>query len=83
MLLLNVRRLNQNFESLEKLLTTIKFEFKVICLTETWCTDDPRNEILESNNESNNDIESFVIEIINKKAKMLSLVHSVENQPVF
>ena len=34
------------FESLKELLTTIKFEFKVICLTETWCTDDPRNEIL-------------------------------------
>ena len=46
MLHLNVRSLNQNFESLKKLLTTIKFEFKIICLTETWCTDDPRNETL-------------------------------------
>ena len=43
---LNVRSLNQDFESLKKLLTTIKFEFKVICHTETWCTDDPRNETL-------------------------------------
>ena len=43
---LNVRSLSQNFESLKELLTTIKFEFKVICLTETWCTDDPRNETL-------------------------------------
>ena len=44
MLHLNVRSLNQNFESLKELLTTIKFEFKVICFTETWRTDDPRNE---------------------------------------
>ena len=43
---LNVRNLNQNFESLKKLLNTIKFELKVICLTETWCTDDPINETL-------------------------------------
>ena len=43
---LNVRSLNKNFESLKELLTTTKFEFKVICITETWCTDDPRNETL-------------------------------------
>ena len=43
---LNVRSLNKNFESLKELLTTIKFEFKVMCLTETRCTDDPRNETL-------------------------------------
>ena len=43
---LNVSSVNKNFESLNELLTTIKFEFKVICLTETWCTDDPRNETL-------------------------------------
>ena len=43
---LNVRSLNQNVESLKELLTTIKFEFKIICLTETWCTDDSRNETL-------------------------------------
>ena len=43
---LNAGSLSHYFESLKELLTTIKFEFKVICLTETWCTDDPRNEIL-------------------------------------
>ena len=98
---LNVRSLNQNFESLKELLTTIKFEFKVICLTEAWCKDDSRNETLfnlenytainqvrkhgkgggicvfihnsltfklRSDLGSNsNDIESIVIEIINKK----------------
>ena len=40
------KKLNQNLKSLKELLTTVKFEFKVICLTETWCTDDPRNETL-------------------------------------
>ena len=48
MLHLNVRSPNQNFESIKELLTTIKFEFKVICLTGTWCTDNPRNETLFS-----------------------------------
>ena len=43
---LNVRSLNKNFKSLKELLTSIKFGFKVICLTKTWCTDDPRNETL-------------------------------------
>ena len=43
---LNVRSLTKNFESLKELLTTIKFEFKVICLTKTLCPDDPRNEAL-------------------------------------
>ena len=47
---LNVRSLNQNFESLKELLTTIIFEFKVICLTETSCTDDPRNETFNLEN---------------------------------
>ena len=46
MLHLNVRSLSQNFKSQKELLITIKFEFKVICLTETWYTDDPRNETL-------------------------------------
>ena len=40
---LNVRSLNQNFESLKKLQTTIKFNYKAIFFTEIWCTDDPRN----------------------------------------
>ena len=43
---LNTRSLNENFESLKELLTTIKFEFNVICFAETGCTDDPRNETL-------------------------------------
>ena len=30
---LNVRSFHQNFDSLKELLTTIRFEFKVICLT--------------------------------------------------
>ena len=42
---LNVRSLNQNFECLKELLTTIKFKFKEVCLPETWRTDDPRNEM--------------------------------------
>ena len=45
---MNVRSLNQKFEFPKELLTSIKFEFKVICLTETWCTDNPRNETLFS-----------------------------------
>ena len=32
--------------SFKELLITIKFEFKEICLTETWCTDDPTNKTL-------------------------------------
>ena len=38
---LNVRSLNQNFESLKELQTTNKFDFKSICLTEIWCKGDP------------------------------------------
>ena len=44
MLHVNVRSLNQNFESLKKLQTTIKFDYKAIFFTEIWCTDDPRNQ---------------------------------------
>ena len=40
---LNAKSFNQNFKSLKELLTTIKFGFKAICLTEIWCTDDPGN----------------------------------------
>ena len=43
---MNVRSLNQNFESLKELQTTNKFDFKAICLTEIWCTDDPNNQYL-------------------------------------
>ena len=113
---MKVKSLNQNFESLKDFLATIKFEFKVIYLTETWGTDDPRNKTLfnlenyTSINQvrkldrgggicvfihhslmfklrsdlgtNSNDIESLVIEIINKKTKMLSLTHSIDNQLV-
>ena len=39
MLHLNIRSLQKNFDSLFNLLMTLKFEFKVICITETWCSD--------------------------------------------
>ena len=111
---LNVRSLNKNFESLKELLTTIKFEFKVICLRETWGTDDPRNETLfnlENYTSINqvrkhgrggdicvfihnsltfklrpdlgtniNDIESLVIEIINKSSKNI-VINAQYRQP--
>ena len=100
--------------SFKELLITIKFEFKEICLTETWCTDDPTNKTLfnlenytsvnqvrkhgrgggicafihnsltfKSRSDlaiNSNYIESLAIEIINKKEKMLSLVHIIDNQ---
>ena len=107
MLHLNVRNLSQNFESSKELLTAIKFEFKVMCLTKTWCTDDPINEFFfnlknyTSINQvrkhdrgggiclfihnsltfklrsdlgtNNNDIESLVTQIINKKKQKCRL----------
>ena len=118
---LNAGSLSQNFESLKELLTTIKFEFKVIYLTEPWCTGDSRNKTLfnltdyksinqvrkhdrgdgvcvfihstltfklksdlaTNNNDMDNDMTMpLAIEIINKKTNMLSLVHSIGNQPV-
>ena len=39
MLHLNIRSLQKNFDSLLNLLVTLKFEFEVICITETWCSD--------------------------------------------
>ena len=39
MLHLNIRSLQKNFDSLFNLLMTLKFEFKVIYITETWCSD--------------------------------------------
>ena len=44
MLHLNVGSLNQNFESLKKLKTTIKLDYRAICFTEIWSTNDPRNK---------------------------------------
>ena len=38
---LNIRSLNKNFESLKNLLVEINFCFEVICITESWCSDDP------------------------------------------
>ena len=108
---LNVRSLNKNFEFLKELLITIKFEFKVICLTETWCTDDSRNvtlfnlenytlinqvskhdkEVVFIHNSltfklrcdlgtNSNDIESLVIEIINKNRKNV-VINALYRQP--
>ena len=37
---LNIRSLNKNFESLKNVLVEINFCFKVICITESWCSDD-------------------------------------------
>ena len=120
MLHLNVGTLNLNFESLKEFLTAIKFEFKVIYLTELWCTDDPRNKTLfnltdyksinqvrkhdrgdgmcvfihstltfklksdlaTNNNDMDNDMTMSLAKEIIKKKKMLSLVHSIGNQPV-
>ena len=36
--------MSKNFEKLKSLLLNMKFEFKIICLTETWCkSDDDKN----------------------------------------
>ena len=43
---MNVASVNQNIEFLMELPNTIKFKFKLIYLTETWCRDDQRNETL-------------------------------------
>ena len=116
MLHLNVRSLNKNFESPKELLTTIKIEFKVICLTETCCMDDPKNSSLfnlenysyRSINQvrkhgkgdgicifihnsltfklrsdlgsNSNDIESLVIEVINKNSKNV-VINAQHRQP--
>ena len=36
---LNIRSLNANFESLKVLLEECNFSFDILCLTETWCSD--------------------------------------------
>ena len=46
MLHVNIRRLQKNFDSLLNLLMTLKFEFKVICITETWCSNNSMNHNL-------------------------------------
>ena len=43
MLHLNIRSLQKNFENLFNLFMTLKFEFKVICITQTWYSDNSMN----------------------------------------
>ena len=43
---LNIRSLQKNFDSLFNMLMTLKFEFKVICITETWRSDNSMNHNL-------------------------------------
>ena len=42
----NIRSMKKNFEEFRDFITNLNYEFSVICLTETWCLDDPRNESL-------------------------------------
>ena len=46
MLHLNIRSLQKNFGSLFNLLMTLKFEFKVTCIKETWCSNNSMNHNL-------------------------------------
>ena len=41
---LNIRSLNKNFESLKNLLVEINICLKVICITESWYSDDPHTK---------------------------------------
>ena len=41
---INIRSLKKNIDSLKLLLSEIKFEFKTICLTETWCNEEDAGE---------------------------------------
>ena len=34
---INIRSLNKNFETLKNIFAELSFEFKTICITETWC----------------------------------------------
>ena len=43
MLYLNIRSLHKNFDSLFNWLIKLKFEFNVICITETWSSDNSMN----------------------------------------
>ena len=43
---LNVRSLSQNLESLNELLATIKFELKVIYLTEPWMVQEMKHYLI-------------------------------------
>ena len=46
MLHLNIRSLQKNFDSLFNLLMTLKSEFKAICITEPWRSDNSMNHNL-------------------------------------
>ena len=46
MLYLNIRSLQKNFDSFFNLLMTLKSELKVICIRETWCSDNSKNHNL-------------------------------------
>ena len=46
MLHLIIRNLQKNFDSLFNLLMMLKFDFKVVCVTETWCSDNSMNHNL-------------------------------------
>ena len=37
---LNIRSMNKNFENFKYMLNMLKYEFKVICITESWCNDE-------------------------------------------
>ena len=37
---INIRSMSQNFDELKSLLNNINFTFSIICLTETWCSDE-------------------------------------------
>ena len=39
MLHINIRSLQKHFDSLFNLLMTLNVEFQVICITETWCSE--------------------------------------------
>ena len=38
--------MKKNFDEFRDFITNLNYEFSVICLTKTWCLDDPRNESL-------------------------------------
>ena len=40
------KSLQKKFDSLCNLLMMLKFEFKIICITETWCSDNSMNHNL-------------------------------------
>ena len=46
MLHLNIKSLQKNFDGLLNLLMTLKFEFKIMCITETCCSDNSMNHNL-------------------------------------